>query len=235
MDTILSRIKKLIALTVERGATPDEAAQATAKAQALLFEHNLSMAQVEAHAIDDKGESYDKTLYQMTEGKEGSLGWRKALLNLVARYNFCKAIASINGDLRHIAIIGKISNVAVVLYLYEHVQREIHHLAKVYQCLQIENRSQHYTSFCMGAISTIHERLKAQRACDEAASNASTALVVQTDAHLNQAVTKYFPHLIKSRGIRTQRADGFAAGRKAGRSIPLNRGVTTSAGQRRLS
>lgn len=47
-ESIISRIKKLLNLTEDRGATTAEAATAAAKVQALLFEHNLDMSQCES-------------------------------------------------------------------------------------------------------------------------------------------------------------------------------------------
>lgn len=131
-DTILLRIKKLMAMTEARGATPEEAATAAAKAQALLFEHNLTMAQVDATSTE-KGEDIGKTIYDMTEGKDSSMGWRKLLLHMVTRYNFCKMCSMIDGLDRRTAIIGKKSNVEVAVFIYEHTQREIHKMAKAYQ------------------------------------------------------------------------------------------------------
>jgi hypothetical protein len=90
MDTILKRIQKLLALTVERGATPEEAATAAAKAQALLFEHNLSMAQVEAVGDIGGDEIFDYVLDIAAAMR--FVNWRKALISAIAEYNFCTTI-----------------------------------------------------------------------------------------------------------------------------------------------
>ena len=232
-ETILMRIKKLLNLTEARGATPEEAANAAAKAQALLFEHNLSMAAVEGVNLD-KAESYDKTDYEMKEGK-GQYEWRKSLLAVIARENFCKVI-QFAGVQNHVDIIGKRSNVEVVCYIYESVQREIERLARIAKRQQAVEACKYYSSFCRGAIFTIAERLRAQRRTNEQATSSSTALVVQTDADLKRAVSQWFPSLRPVRSAPVRRSDGYAAGKHAGHSISLNRGVGhTGSTPRRLS
>jgi hypothetical protein len=71
---ILSKIKKLQALTTERGASPEEAASAAAKAQALLFEYNLSQADVDTkeHAPDP----YGKVEHTLTGANRSNVTWR---------------------------------------------------------------------------------------------------------------------------------------------------------------
>jgi hypothetical protein len=235
-ETILSRIKKLMNMTVERGATVEEAATAQAKAQALLFEHNLSMASVDAHSLDKTGEQYAKTAYELREGKDQSMDWRRTLLYIIAKANFCTAITHPDTP-RLMSMIGKPSNIEIVTYLYEHVQREVHKLAKAAQRLQTSQKSTYYTAFCRGACATIKERLREQSTKSAAAGAACTALVVQSQADLDKAITRWFPYLVAGRRKTGGRsADGFAYGKAAGAGIGLNRGVGSSgAGQRRLS
>lgn len=226
-DTILIRIKKLMAMTEARGATPEEAATAAAKAQALLFEHNLTMAQVDATSTE-KHEEIDKHIYEMMEGKDGSMHWRKLLLHVVTKYNFCKMVGQIDGLDRRTAIVGKKSNVDVCIYIYEHTQREIHKMAKAYQKLQTQNKSMFYTSFCAGAVTTIGERLKAQQATSTASHAKGNELMVVAGQQLAKVFHQHFPNISQGKKISVKRADGFELGKQEGRNISLNRGVGTS-------
>lgn len=228
-DTILLRIQKLLAMTEARGATPEEAATAAAKAQALLFEHNLTMAQVESAKGPEAGESIDKHIYDMMEGKDSSMQWRKVLLHIVTKYNFCKMISNLDGLHRRTAIVGKKSNVEVAIFIYEHLQREIHTMAKAYQKLQTQNKSIFYTSFCAGAIVTMKERLKAQQETQMAANAQSNALVVVAGQQVARVFEQHFPHVAKGRGVTPRRADGFELGKREAHGISLNRGLTSSA------
>ena len=228
-DSILLRIKKLLAMTTERGATPEEAATAAAKAQQLLMEHNLSMAAVE-EAGGEKGENVGKHTYDMTDGKDQSLHWRRSLLNVVVRYNFCKLITNVDGLDRRTAIIGKKSNVEVAIYIYEHVQREIHKMAKAYQKLQSFNKSMFYTSFCLGAVNTILERLKNQEEQMTKANPKANALVVVNTQQLSTVTKQYFPILGKGRAMPSvKRADGYELGKREAKNISLNKGLTSTA------
>src|SRR5258708_35854786 len=81
---IVERIQKLLALS--QSSNEHEAASALAKAQALLAEHNLSMAQVQ---VKDGGRSH----YLKEVCDLGSRdNWRRLLLGCIARQNFCEAV-----------------------------------------------------------------------------------------------------------------------------------------------
>lgn len=220
METILKRIQKLLALTVERGATPEEAASAAAKAQALLFEHNLSMAQVEGlgDGATDKVEVQEHELCNIK-------AWRKHLANTIALHNFCHLI-----DLhrRRVAIIGKPSNIEIVLYLDKVIGRQINtlaHRAKV----EANASTSYYTSFCYGAVCTIRERLDEQREKDMEQAG-STALVVQSKHEIARVVKEAFPKLSHTSMPRTSDDDAFMRGVEAGKTIHFSKGIR--AGQR---
>jgi hypothetical protein len=84
---IVSRLRKLLALAAEgSGATEAEAEAATARAQALMAEHNLSMATLEAAgaAATDDGRRTDST----AKGR-AMYDWQQRLMAAVAEANFC--------------------------------------------------------------------------------------------------------------------------------------------------
>ncbi len=78
-STVLSKIKKLLALSTS--SNPNEAALAAAKAQELLMIHNLTLSQVEAQGEEKYCEAFVKT---------GSRVWQRLLLTVIARNNFCE-------------------------------------------------------------------------------------------------------------------------------------------------
>jgi hypothetical protein len=83
-DRLLERVRKLLALTEARGATPEEAANAAAKVQAILFEHNLTLAQVERDSGNAKPKAgYDKTDFVLNATKF-SVSWHRQHLSLSA-------------------------------------------------------------------------------------------------------------------------------------------------------
>jgi len=222
-DTILNRVKKLLALTEARGATPEEAASAGAKAQALLFEHNLTISQVDTHELDTPAESIEQIDLTM-DANARTLTWKRTLLYTVARYNFCTGIYTPGTTIMH--VIGKRSNVLVVEYMVETIGAEIDRLAKLAGKTVLSNRAAFVASFCRGAVATINERLKAQAQVNETASAACTALVVQSKGALAAAVKGFYPRLSYSRrSSRIGSYNGFNAGRSAGHDIGLSRGI----------
>ena len=75
LNRIVDRVKKLLALSTS--ANPHEAALAAAKAQELLFRHNLSMAMVEAELADGKASAYVKDRFD----SGGWMDWRRRFAN----------------------------------------------------------------------------------------------------------------------------------------------------------
>jgi hypothetical protein len=221
METIISRIKKLLALTVERGATPEEAATALAKAQALLFEHNLTMSAVESH-----GKTTTETIGNLAHkvsGHNGSIKWRKTLYNVIAKKNFCAVIGDTSGDGRGLWIIGKATNVAVVIIMAESIGNQIHNMALIARRIVPGGLSgSFYTTFCHAAIHVIGERLQKQQDEQAAANTSCTALVVQSRGEIQAATAKFFPKVNKARATRLSSNIGWEEGRKAGHRVQIH-------------
>ena len=224
-DTILNRVKKLLALTVDRGATPEEAAAAGAKAQALLFEHNLSMTQVDTHEAGTPAEKIENIDVQM-DANTRTIGWKKSLLYSIARHNFCSGVYTPGTTYMH--IIGKRSNVQVVEYLASSIGAEIDRLARSASRSVLTRKASFVSSFCLGATSTIIERLRVQAQASASASAACTALVVQSKGELDRAVKGFYPRLSYGRrsSSRVGSPDGYSAGRSAGSSIGIRTGIS---------
>lgn len=220
METILSRVQALLNKTVEKGCTPEEAAAATALAQNLLFKHNLTIAQAKDHRKADREAIQNHT--KKVCGAKVSFRWRQSLAATIARYNWCSVIVDPRG--LYIWIIGKPSNAAVVEYLSEIVGDQIHKLGQK----ACDSRS-FYMSFCRGAIATIDRRLREQQEANIHAAAGSTALVVQSEKELEEAVNNFFPKLKDARATRVTNYAGYLAGKKAGESISMNKGVGSSA------
>lgn len=232
MDSvILGRIKKLLNLTTARGATPEEAASAAAKAQALLFEHNLTMGQVHAHSTEKKEEF--QNLEQEVKGPKVSHKWKRVLYRRIALRNFCEVIQNSKND-KGFWIIGKPSNVEVCLYMCETIGDQIHVMGQTsLRSLDYGQRA-FYISFCYGAIETVTERLDAQKEENIAkAKDAGTALMVLSGKEVAQAVKHFFPATGKASHQKVSRPDGFATGRAAGHHVSLNRAVGSSARESR--
>jgi len=236
-NAILSKIKKLQALTTERGASPEEAASAAAKAQALLFEYNLSQADVETkeHAPDP----YGKVEHTLAGANRSTVTWRRGLLYTIAKHNWCSAVTLPNSTKMN--LVGKRSNVETVLYLNEILVREIERLAIDAARTVLSNRQAYMVSFCRGAVSIVHQRLQSQRMDDErehsrtmgmsaedSARGTRNAVAIRTAGEeLNKALAHFYPGGLSHRTTRSRigSSDGYAAGQQAGRGLSMHRGI----------
>lgn len=242
LDRIVDRVKKLLALSSSQN--PHEAALAAAKAQELLFKHNLSLAMVEAELPGGRHSRYINDRFD----SGGWMDWRRRLLAAVARNNFCRGV-SYEGT-RDVGIVGEPHNVLVVKHLYAFLVRELMRLADAAAAeqpdLDAENARAWKRSFFLGAVRTIAQRLAAQRQRDAAADPQSTALVLRKGQELDEAYRQHFPNLRREGDEedaprprptgKPRSTDGYRAGVRAGKTIPLNLPIEAprrAAGQRR--
>ena len=232
-ETILSRIRKLQSLTTDRGATPEEAAAAAAKAQALLFEHNLTASEIDTH--ETAPDPYGRVEHELERATRTTVQWRRSLLYSLAVHNFCTAVTLPNTT--RMSVIGKRSNVETVLYLNQCVSRQIESLAQQASRHLLSGRAAYEVNFCRGAVMTVYQRLKTQREESERAATsmsgamdsgrASRNAVVLRNAkqELDAAVSKFHPRLRTTRsGYDTSRA-GYQDGRAAGAHVTMHRGI----------
>lgn len=221
-SSIIDKIRKLLAVTEARGATPDEAANAAAKVQDLLFTYNLSLGD-----IKDESEDEIKLSVHEVVGPHISRTGRHVLMHILTKHNFCEAIADTKYH-QHI-LIGKSHNVEVCVYMYQSIGAAIQRMARL---AAKENGGDHYVAyfhaFWSGACHTIDERLEAQQAHNRA-SSVGNALVVQSAGELEAAKQRLLGEgATKPCAHRTKDRAGFMDGREAGKRVPLSAGVSTT-------
>lgn len=227
-NEILERVKKLLTLAdPSRGATPEEAATAAAKAQALLYEHNLSMADMTTHETPGEYENANTLL----RSDRHNLSWHRRLVYAIAKTHFCSAI-QYPGTLK-MALIGKRGDIEFCLWLYEYLQAEIIRMADAtYQAEGVLTKPLAWKrAFAMGAVGTISNRLYRKQQDMMRADTQTTALVHVSGKGLEQAVAKFFGRVRKSRAAGPRlHAEAFHLGQRAGYSLNLNRPIGSAAG-----
>jgi hypothetical protein len=212
--TVLTKIKKLLALSTS--SNPNEAALAASKAQELLMQHNLTMSQVEMHGESSYGQEFVQT---------GSRFWKRSLLTVIARNNFCEVIYE--AQIKSAALIGEKHNQEVVTYLYGYLVSQLEPMAMT--AYRLSDTTMHaktwLDSFYMGAINAINARLKAQKAEMIAESNACKSLVVIKDAELQEALRKFYPDIKAEPKKRVKSLGGYREGVEAGKRVALNKAI----------
>jgi len=123
-------------------------------------------------------------------------------------------------------MVGREEDVEIASYLYTYLTGEIDRLTKAATKAQQPrpfNPKAWAYAFRIGAVSIIHERLKAARRETLAEANQSTALM--RIAQHDDALLAYMAAKGLKKGRRTsfKDGDGFAHGRDAGRNIRLTR------------
>ena len=126
-EAILDKIRKLLKLSEGANAVGSihEATAAAARAQALLFEHKLDMADVPIGSDDPEPIKQHEVGYQ--ERGSRITRWRLSLLSTVVAHNFCR-IAWRNLDNATCNVIGRESDVQTVRYLFAFLAVEIDRL-----------------------------------------------------------------------------------------------------------
>lgn len=161
-ETFLRRARKLLALAHDGGATEAEASLAAEKLQALLQDHNLTLAQVgAAPAGDRKAEKLDR----------GAFGPHHAIMSVLAENNFCLyrtiKVKSVDPRAEHTGwrtkkhmLIGRAFNIEATVLMYDYL------VAAAERCAAdagYGKRSQDRNLYLAGIESRLRERLVERR------------------------------------------------------------------------
>lgn len=223
MDSIISRINKLLALG-ERGGTEAEATAAMQKVHELLSKHNLSLDDVKDSPVAEED-------YVQDESDAASRQpWQNIIWSAVAKLYFCEHLTKIGSfGVRHL-VIGKPSNIAVVKFVAVYIVRTGEELARK-AAADSDSKRAFRNSFKKGFAYRVHSRVEeeirnalAGKLTDTATG---TALVV---APLYDQARRDIDRLMMEQGMKVRRTtasmtvsnhDGYRAGRSAADSVSL--------------
>lgn len=217
-NPIIEKIKKLLALANDAGASEGERDNALRMAHGLLAKHNLDMSQVKAS--------------QQCEGREEHMNptwgmlWCRNLSNHVAKLFFCEYYYGhkINGTKMQHHFVGKSSNVVTAALMADFL---IHSILKECRSRSWHNLSVETRSFAMGATRMVGERVAKLMKSPEGVGE-STALVVQnlyqSEQEANEAFLKARGTSLVSTKSRSTAVDGYAyaAGKDYGSKVGLD-------------
>lgn len=228
---ILERVRKMLALARDKGATEGERDNAMRMAHATLAKYNLDLAAVESH----EGGKPKKGPEARTDHSATFYGrpWARQVANSIAELCFCSYIyvgATKAKDTRHY-FIGSHANATTAAllaeYVVESVAKEGHRAQRAAGA-----GNGYFRSFCWGAALTIRERCHSLReAAEKPQPNGDgkalvLASVYATEADANrQYLAQRFPRTRPGNRGQAFGAHGMAEGQAYGARINLNRQV----------
>lgn len=233
-DRVISRIRKMIALANDAGATEGERDNALRMAHATLVKHNLDITSIDGEATAAQEQRVQEA------GVFHGVPWARTICHSIAKLFFCKYFSvrfSANTDDKKHYFVGRTSNATTAMHLAQFVVEAVNREAKAY------TRGQHYSvyrAFGAGAANRIYARCEKLRAAQEAApppellAAPGTALVLASvyaaeaeanDAYLKAAGRKLTTH---RGGAKVYDRDAHAAGTRFGDGVTLSPFITGS-------
>ncbi len=221
MEKIIAKIQKLLALA--NSSNEHEAALAAAHAQRLLSEHNLAMADIES---EQKPQSADKVEAQVSKTLPK---WVRHLSSGVCTAFDCQAIH--HPATGKMTFIGVGADVQIAAYTFSYLDKTVRRLCssymKVHVSRDISNRHRELKrqSYYLGAVSTINNRLREQKAVTPTTPG---ALVPVKEGLIKKAMNDLGP----IRTVRSRRSyidpHAYTKGQQDGHNVGINKGITGS-------
>lgn len=228
---LYEKVRHLLELAENEGATPAESANAFAMAQKMIEKYRLDTARLSSDTEEFEDIKADQNAIYVGRRR---IRWMLDLTRTISRINNCYFYLS-GGDFM---LVGKPSDMDICRYMFGYLTREVDRLCK--QALKKGEGSGKTwaNSYKLGCVQVLSERLwAAQReARAEAKAAGHTTAIVKVEGSFAEVQTwvKNNMRLGKSRASHTTSLDygGYRAGQRDGKTISLNKGLgNKTAGQ----
>ena len=230
-EKVLARVRKMMRLANDAGASQGERDNAIRMAHATLAKHNLSMSEAEA-----AGAKSEEARVENGEMYGENHPWTRTAAAAIADLFFCAYfyVPLRNSKVRHY-FVGKMSNVITAKELSQFVIAAIDKEGRKY-AKETYTGGGGWRSFCKGAALQVYARCKKIREEAErpAAQPTGTALVLASvyaqEAAANKALIEQAHGELEETADRQTRPDFSAreAGRAYGETISLNNQITSN-------
>jgi hypothetical protein len=246
---IIAKVRKLLTLAGDRGATEAEAAAAAAAAQRLIERHHLDVAALDEAAAAEPPpvEPVEQAALDPEDRARARVRWRGTLASACAASQGCRVVWW--GP--RLMVVGVPSRAASVRYLYAYLSRAVEALAEG----AAQGRGRAYAhAWRVGCAARLAERVRAEADTARTQARAETqatayarggeaaivrvAAAIARDDDARERTDAYMRsmHLRAGRAAAAPRsASGYAAGRAAGDRVRLASGPALGAGHARLT
>lgn len=240
-ERVVARIRKLIALAQDAGATDGERDNAMRMAHATLAKYNLDLA-----ALDDAAQDKEEPRVREADVFDGR-PWARQICHAIAHLNFCYYFYSGKGHLARHSFVGRHSNAVTAKEISQFVVAAV--LSESRKVARVHGGAAQ-RSFGLGAANKIRQRCNELRKAAEQASQPNsapgTALVLASVYKRELAANEaYIADVLKIKfgnGRTTRSASdalAYGAGQAYGATVSLQRQVGNGhgapAGQRKLT
>jgi hypothetical protein len=226
---IIDKLQKLLALSASDNE--NEADLAMKKAEELMREHNLSVADV---ALDGSGAHVGSA--EVCGLTKTSQTWEISLGSSIAQTFNGRAIRSKASNGWHFTFVAGQTDLVLIIDLFERLRSITKRMSQAYvtsvkDLTNVHGKSLH-NSYRMGIVHTIHKRLESLKqntaptnTCNEFGMT-GTALMVIKDKAVDQRVNRIFPR-VKSLNTKISISDGqaYQQGKTDGNNVSLHRSV----------
>ena len=235
---IIEKLQKLLALSASDNE--HEAALAMSKAEALMREHNLSVADV---AINGSGADVEsKEVYGLTKAYQS---WEGQLGCAIAKAFDGHAVRNRYYDSWKLTFVAGVTDLSIIIDLFERLRQTIGRMSREYTKKNYSadvfygSRETFKKSYRMGLLNTIFNRLKKFKentAPDDIARNScgltGKELMIVKDKAVSEKLHLMFPNLKHGRKGRSTRINitAYQQGQTDGHNVSLHRSVSGSDG-----
>lgn len=235
INSIIEKVKKLLALSAKAG-TAAEAATAAGLANKLIDEYRLEAADLEAKEEGRLEPIEEDQDYIYESGKVTT--WKQELCSTLVDFYGCTYWNDCywpNGrQVSRYRVVGRRSDIGIVRYMFAWLMTECQRLAQ----LEAYGRGKVFVnSYCLGFVRGIRDQLKTSRKQAEAtATNAAIVLVNSRAEEAEVELFKMHPNLkTQSTASYARRDQGaYESGKSRGASMHLGASMT-SGGTRLLN
>lgn len=150
-EKLLQRVKNLLNITTESGASEGEALNAFTAAQKIISRHHLDLADI--NRISKEKIKIDRVVIYPT-GKSRIM-WKEKILSTLVNINNCYCVAKTIKPTHH-TIFGPSDNLKIIEELYELICSQVEYFSKQYPG---KGKSQ-FNEFKLGCATRINQRLR---------------------------------------------------------------------------
>lgn len=220
-------MEKLEALQrLSSSSNPNEAALAAAKMQELCTKYNIDVESVKGFDTEAQKEDYQTEVASLADSLF-LINWRRTLLGIIAKHNFCHAFYFDNTA--RMKIFGQPHNIRITIYLYTYISKELYRLAHSGLWTKDVEKHGHINhvvwerSFYAGAVNVIYQRLEEGRA--KWNQNVHSRSIISV---LNHDLDQAFRMLYEVKSVNHASAVsrvGYESGWREGSNLEINPGI----------